>query len=201
MTQNKTKRTLDLYCDTVSAEPRHFDFSSGYGESWDTVYPDVSDWTEKKCCDWLDDNGYDDEGGNPRETVREKMTESEIYCPMMNYIYPLPDLKHTPEKAQELIEHTNCVVVLIDGEPFMALSGGGMDLSWDICEAYMLLGYLPPLHFCELPDFAGKQLTETAKWIIDGCRKSCEVSMQQGKRLLERLDNTEKYLKQNTKKD
>ena len=37
-----------------------------------------------------------------------------------------------------------------DWEAALAVSAGGMDLSWDVCEAYLLLGYLPPLNFYHL---------------------------------------------------
>lgn len=180
--KTKKKSIEGLWCNALDVKPRDFDFGAGFCENWEIVYPNIDEWSEEQCCNWLDDFGYEDKGGNPSETVRNRMLGSENYCPMMNYIYPLPDLRHDPANAQEIIENTSCVIVLIEDDcdkysktPYLALAGGGMDLSWDICEAYMLLGYLPPVHFCRLPDFAGKKLDETAQWIIDGCKKSCKV--------------------------
>lgn len=39
----------------------------------------------------------------------------------------------------------------------LALTGGGMDLSDRIAEAYVRLGYLPPAALAPLPDFAGRE--------------------------------------------
>lgn len=39
----------------------------------------------------------------------------------------------------------------------LALTGGGMDLSDRIAEAYVRLGYLPPAALAPLPDFAGHE--------------------------------------------
>jgi hypothetical protein len=207
-------KTIDkLWGLAINEKPRHFNFGEGYAETWDVVYPDIEEWTVEQCRQWLDDEGYDhlieqcQDSEDPEEwqsTVRNGMMEAEKYAPMMNYIYPLPELKHGPETAQELIEDTNCVIVLIkdtDDEypvtPYMALSGGGMDLSWDICEAYMLLGYLPPVHFCTLPDYAGMKLDEKAKWIISACRESCQVQKNWANSRLRDLENLEKSLAKN----
>jgi len=111
------------------------------------------------------------------------MYESDDYAPVMSYYCPLPNLRMSAEQAQAAIEDTNCAVVNVkdeygDWETVLALAGGGMDLSWDICEAYMLLGYLPPLHFCRLPRFVGWKLTAHRAWIIAGCNRSCPPCAQ-----------------------
>jgi len=110
------QKSLDnLYCDAINAIPQDFDFSSGFAETWDTVYPNISEWTVKQCYDWLEENGYDTTDYDAETLVYDAMMESGRYCPMMNYIYSLPNLKHSEEEAQRLIEDTNCVIVLIDG--------------------------------------------------------------------------------------
>jgi hypothetical protein len=206
----ETKTIDKLWGVAVDHKPRNFNFGEGYTETWETVFPDIEDWTIEQCRQWLDDEGYDhlieqcedsEDTEEWQSTVKDGMMEAEKYAPMMNYIYPLPDLKHEPETAQELIEDTNCVIVLIkdpDDEypqtPYMALSGGGMDKSWDICEAYMLLGYLPPVHFCRLPACAGMKLNEKNKWILAGCRKSCEVQKNWANNMLRDLEHVEKQM-------
>jgi len=60
--------------------------------------------------------------------------------PMMNYAYPL----ETEPDAEEIIkvcEDTNCTVVqnLNDDAYYLALTGGGMDLSQDIALAYIII--------------------------------------------------------------
>lgn len=76
--------------------------------------------------------------------------------PMMNYFYPVSD--YTPggmdEWAAKIADLPLCVVEL-DGERGLALTGGGMDLSWEIAEAYVRLGYYPPT-WLDLPAMSGR---------------------------------------------
>ena len=53
-----------------------------------------------------------------------------------------------------------------------------MNLAWEICEAFMLLGFLPPLHFCDLPGMAGRGASAKDRWIIAGCLKSCVIAVR-----------------------
>jgi len=192
----------EMNCDAVLVQPIPFDFGEGYGETWEVVYPEVYQWTRKQCveyllnkeCDSPDDDQTLDE---LREWCANVVADNpHDYEPMMNYIYPLPHYRNSAKWAQNLIADTACVVVEVNGETCLALAGGGMDLSWDICLAYILLDYLPPLHFCHLPEYAGgppkgKQIT---KFIIDACRRSCRVVREQAKRRLETLkDMSERY--------
>lgn len=60
--------------------------------------------------------------------------------PMMNYAYPL-EFEITDEaKILEIVKKTNCTVMenTKTGEYFLALCGGGMDLSQDIALAYII---------------------------------------------------------------
>ena len=199
----ETRKSIEgLICDTVEAKPREFNFGAGYAKTWDVVYPAISEWTKKQCISYLEEmTGTMDEGGY--ETLEEWQDAAEgfmmdygidRYTPMMNYIYPLPNLNHTPEKAQALVDDTNCVVVVVDDEPYLALGGCGMDMSWDICKAYMILGYMPQVHFCRLPEFAGKKLTVDAQWIIDGCKVSCQTAVNWHKNLFSDLERLEKSM-------
>lgn len=111
------------------------------------------------------------------------------YCgtaegPMMSYYYPLGGL--TEDDARKLVDTCLCVVT-VSGETGLALTGGGMDLSWEICEAFMLLGRLPPVHFCDLPGMAGRGINARDRWIVSGCLKSCEVAAQWAERKAARV--------------
>jgi hypothetical protein len=230
----------DLSCVAITVEPVNFDWSEGYGERWDLVYPDLSEWTLQQCRAWLDDIGYSRPDPDPwtmnraellafladsgiddglsgkdeddiryavisavnagdadglddwRERVQERMQdEPDRYTPMMSYYYPLPELKNkwsSPEAAQahqELYGGPVCVA-LVGDEPVLALTGGGMDLSPEICRAYMLLGYLPPVHFAgDLPRMGGRK-SETDVWVAQGAVRACEVAAQWAQRRLER---------------
>jgi len=141
----------NLSAECVNFQPRDYDFyGKGYGTDWEI----------------------------PFEQTDEEM-DSEEYIPMMNYIYPLPDnFNSSDDDFKKLVDKMSAVtlVCLIEEESyFLALTGGGMNLSWEICEAYMILGYLPPAHFCRLPAMAGKRLNTRNKWIMAGCRKSLRL--------------------------
>lgn len=111
--------------------------------------------------------------------------------PMMNYSYPLPDLRRVgddpAEAASRIRDLPLCVVVFRDGSYALALTGGGMDLSWEIAEAFTRLGFLPPLHFCDLPKMAGMKIDEKARYVVDACLRSAEVAESRAQRTRELL--------------
>jgi hypothetical protein len=86
--------------------------------------------------------------------------------PMMNYAYPLPEDIDGPDAAYKLRD-LPLVPVEMDGSWYLALTGGGMDLSWEICAAYVTLGFLPPMHFAGNLPRIGTMGTEHASWFAD----------------------------------
>lgn len=165
----------DLYCDFVGSEPTEFNFGEGFDETWECVYP----------------KGWDFD--NDERSLDE-------ISPMMNYYYPIKlDRVGSPEEGARILDKFGgnvCLVYFPEKEEYaMALTGGGMDLSWDICEGYMLLGYLPPVHFCDLPAFAGMKLSPKNKWILNGCIRANIVSMYHAKNLLRDLKALKKKMK------
>jgi len=158
----------DLAVLAVFAEPQDFDYYDRI--DWEIIHSVESD-----------DPEYE-------ETV-------EYEQPMINYFYPLPEFERVmrwkgwdeTEVAKELMRTVPLCLVYQDGKYGLALTGGGMDLSWEICEAYIRCGYLPPLHFCKLPRLAGLRLTPTRRKIIACCRESirwAEKYLQGAKREL-----------------
>lgn len=99
------------------------------------------------------------------------------WLPMMNYIYPLPDHFEVPEDIRDRL--CCCTVVEINDQHYLALTGGGMDLSWEIVETYIRLGLLPPVHFCELPAMTGRGTNENDRTIIDACVRSYKTIEEQ----------------------
>lgn len=99
--------------------------------------------------------------------------------PMMNYFYPLPscdDDRHSASEAELLADLPLCLVEFKDDGWALALTGGGMDLSWEICEAFMRLGYLPPLKYCaDLPDMAGDTYQRRA-YVLRGAQRSLQIA-------------------------
>jgi hypothetical protein len=65
--------------------------------------------------------------------------------PMMNYWWPLGhDLRlGDPRNTAAVIAGLNTCVVEVDGVYGIALTGGGMDLSWDLALSAVLAGYYP----------------------------------------------------------
>jgi len=119
----------------------------------------------------LDDDGDEEEVSN-----KCMGTVSYFEGPAMNYFHPceLRDLSN--EEAAERIAHLPlCVVEFADGERGFALTGGGMDLSWEICDAYISCGYLPPFQSCDLPDMSGKGKHPRTQLILAACQRSAEI--------------------------
>lgn len=95
--------------------------------------------------------------------------------PQMNYAYPLPrEIKDREAATRALAGLPLCLVLI---EPLdlwaLALTGGGQDLSYEIAEGYVRLGYFPPAHFARLPRMAGrgsKRDIAIAKLAAESCR-------------------------------
>lgn len=69
--------------------------------------------------------------------------------PAINFFYEVPfddDVGLAGAKLQGL---NVCAVELEDGRTGLALTGAGMDHSWEICAAHIALGFLPPFHFAD----------------------------------------------------
>jgi hypothetical protein len=151
------KEVGELFTSVVHDKPIDYDFSQGYAEKWDIA---------------LD--------------LTEEEQENEEFVPMMNYYYPLPndfeeDMKDKfgdewRSKIKDKLVTTTVVRFEDDDKYALALTGGGMDLSWEICESFINLGYLPPAHFCDLPRMAGKSMDdESNRKIVLACLRSLDV--------------------------
>jgi hypothetical protein len=90
--------------------------------------------------------------------------------PMMNYWYPIGEKLDGEELARELGAGCLCVVRVGD-EYGLALTGGGMDLSW---QTFIKLGYLPPFHFSNLPAMCRGTSTQDL-FTIAACKRTCDV--------------------------
>lgn len=200
MTTNTEDLTKGLSCDAIDITPRDYDFGQGYAEHWDVVYPDLSnsDPAEmREVAEWYDvEVSEDDDDLDPNDIIEAiQENDPDAFCPMMNYIYPLPHEPENASQAQIDLIGLPVTVVMVEGEAFLALTGGGMDLSWEICEAYIRLGYLPPLHFAgDLPLMAGMRATYNNRRTIAAARKAIEVRCNWGASELRRIDAAEENL-------
>jgi hypothetical protein len=195
----------ELRNDHVETKPLTVDWSELMGE-------DMEGWTsyealECEACHSTvvvrntggDEHRYieqEDEDGNPVECMGTIHAEG----PMMNYFYPC-DIRDTEDAARKIAHLPLCVVEMRDGQTGLALTGGGMDLSWSICEAYIALGYLPPAHFAgSLPRFAGMKLTTNVRIILAACARSCEIRSRWALRGVEEVKAVAKWIRAEQRK-
>ena len=196
-----------LYVDAIDAKPQTFDWSVGYGERWETVEPELTGLSRAELLEFAEDHGvefpidedYDpeDDNGLPMDLIDAlRDNDPDMGCPMMNYRYPLSrDIGDHPGVKQRELDGLPVCLVQCDDEYFLALTGGGMDLSWEICEAYIIMGYLPPLHFAgDLPIMAGMQATHNNLKVIAAARKAVEVQARWHESHLRRINEAEANL-------
>lgn len=148
-----------------------------------------------------EDDIYDEAGEYPSETYIEIE-----HCegPMMNYVYPLPRyFSGSLESVTDIESGCICLVSFSDenqdrGLPQfgLALTGGGMDLRWEIAGAYVDLGFRPPFGVTQgLPDLAGMALTPRNALIIQAMRESAENVRDYANRCMGNLDRLEEKLR------
>lgn len=208
---------MTLDCDTVYTKPISYDWSDHVDswQSWEVATVVLDVWRTVNDEDSLEqievpvlDGGvvyggrvhhtFDDYrrwGGaviDTREefdTVLGDIEEEYGEGPAMNYYYPLPDTRWEPiEAATKIADLPLCVVQLDDGDLALALTGGGMDLSWEICEAFLRLGYMPPLHFCDLPRMAGHRSPREQE-VIAACLTSANWAAKNAEHHITRLND------------
>lgn len=205
-TREELPHVENLWHGCEGNESRDIDWSAGYGENW-TSY-------ESHEVECEESTVYDEEKGKDVPCTfkgaavmwngcwtcpvcdTEHDTESYDDGPMMSYYYPLPDGDVSSEDALKLAHLPLCLVNFhgSDNEDrpewALALTGGGMDLSWQIAEAHMQLGYMPPAFVCNLPRMAGMDLDSPVNaWIVAGCKRTGEALMLQGQRIISRLED------------
>jgi hypothetical protein len=117
--------------------------------------------------------------------------------PMMNYWYPLEETvseygSFDPAEAAAKLKDVPLCVVLVDDEYGLALTGGGMDLSWEICEAFVRLNRCPPAHFSDLPRMA-MTWTEDHEMVCAAMKRSLEFRLESTQRHLDRLTDLRQH--------
>lgn len=140
-------------------------------------------------CGTCHGTGKDYEDEDFLTELLDAMHESDpdLLFPVMNYAYPLTELRTDAGALQAKLLDTSLCVVELNGKPYLALQGGGMDFSWDICEAYTLAGLLPPVHFAgSLPRIAGWE-RKALRGTLNACVRSCEVAAEWASQRLEHV--------------
>lgn len=176
-------KTADIDVSELSREalfttPVEYDFSS---ENWSEGSPDDSGWDTEEAaeceeCHGVYIGGFSATCDNEECENYEEEISSDL-GPMMNYYYPLEESPGW-DGLRQLVDLPLCLVT-IDGDRYgLALTGGGMDLSWEICEAFMRLGMLPPLHFAGLPGMAGRGASDRDTAIVRACVASADAALE-----------------------
>ena len=125
---------IEMDTDAIDVTPIDYEWSEGYGETWDF-------W--ESCS-----------GGHVVNEECAACSEDRPEGPMMSYYYELPGFQGATRTSRRAC----CATYRFASSGSRPatptgwlLLGAGMDLSWEICEAYMRLGYLPPHHFARRP--------------------------------------------------
>lgn len=170
----------DLSLAAVNVTPVNIDWRERLGEDLEgyTVH-EAEECGE--CGETIICHGY----GEEQHMDHDHESECDGYLnsegPMMNYYYELPHFAGNDmlpsggdiELAAKALEnHPLCLVEFDDGTVALALTGGGMDLTWEICGAFIALGYSPPLHFCDLPRMAGKAHDPRWRPVVAACMET-----------------------------
>lgn len=202
MADDRSRQLLlpeNLNYSAVRVEPVMFDFGGGKGRTWLPIA------AHGAFCPDCDAVYYRRPGGAacPRCTTSDTVVKLEARAlePQMNYYYTLPYFRGDPAVTQARLLHhpvNVCLVrlmVMDEDETYaLALTGGGMDLSWDICYAYILLGYAPPLHFCRVPEFAAQDnRREPFATILKACLKAIDCVKLQTARLEDEVKRAQRW--------
>lgn len=200
-------RARDLSAAALSSESVDYDWSEGWGENWEIVDP-AREMTRSEICAQLRDWGVEfDATEQNNDELRELLYDSgewnDEFAPIVSCYYPLPDFTGSGEKLQAALrrEHNNCAVVsveMLDGdwEYVLALTGCGMNLSWDIAEAYIIAGYLPPA-WLRMPRMADVKLGPRQKAVFRAIRRGAAIRRNWIESDLRDVRTTEEYLKRN----
>lgn len=104
------------------------------------------------------------------------------YYPMMNYAYPLDSGCPSDSTIKEIHENTNLTVVeeLSTGNFYLALTGGGMDLSQDIAMAYIIAENRVPLELARgvMVESPLSQYGDNYLKVLRECRKTLKGSVE-----------------------
>lgn len=192
----KSKRTRHSYPPVESlsqaerdSAPEDRDWSEGYVEEWDYV-------PASRCDECREIVFGVREGGDETHSDVDNRSSCDGNVPSApgpcyNKLYPLTTYAgNSHEAAAAIVDLPLCVVVSertgeMEG---LALTGAGMDLSWEIAEAYMRLGCLPPA-WLRLPGSA-RSFGPLEEWIAAGMRQSLEMQKKAIDSQLEYLDST-----------
>lgn len=150
-------------------------FPSEFTEAIDDGEDDYRDTLAAACEERLSDRRGDEEAG---------------LVPMMSCYYPLPG--YSGDEGADQLKLANLPLPLclarVNGEVVLALTGGGMDLTWEICQAFVVLGFRPPVTFCRPPRMSGWENEPDKFLTLKLCRESARIAAMWANRAVEEAD-------------
>jgi hypothetical protein len=183
---------------------RRYALNSTVGFSWDIEqseeYASEGTWTFWESVECSEcEQPTDGEGACQNEDCErygECMgAEAGREGPMMNYYYPFEEPRwFDPTEDAKLIADLPLCIVRVHDTYGLALTGGGMNLSWEIVEAFTRLGMLPPTDHVDLPRMAGFKRDERTSYLIAACRRALQVQIDILSHDMERLSRLEESL-------
>lgn len=141
---------------------------------------------------------------NPKEAVKDgyMLEEGKVayldeaadnYMPMMLYAYPLDRLPDE-EQIVKICRETNCTVVMKKDteEYFLALTGGGMDLSQDIALTYIIAQGWIPTALAYAVSTQPELSVSKKDWleVAERCKKELELAINSNKRKIEEWEDS-----------
>jgi hypothetical protein len=198
-TAHERPDTSHLSAACTDATSRDFDCTEGCGDTWE--YTEANDCSE--CGMKL---------LTRRGEERHRDIDASSVCdgyvsgngPMFNYPYPLDELPKDDEIKDALADLPLCVVTMVDEytygssgpNAYLGLTGGGMNMAWYICTAYVRLGYLPPIAYCNLPNFSGMRPTDERRLVLAACTATAKIEALTARRVQQHLADLEAELEQ-----
>jgi len=114
---------------------------------------------------------------------------SSVEGPMMAVWYDCAAIGGDEITAAAKIHNLSLCVVQVEENYGLALTGGGMDMTWDIVAAYVALGQLPPIRFARnLPAMAGAGKSDEDRRSIAACLRSLRAEAENLTREANRLE-------------
>ena len=162
-------------------------------EEWDFVGRDAMYEFYSENPKEAEKDGHEVEDG----TVTYLDDAADEHVPIMLYAYPL---YHEPEKEKiiEVCRRTNCTVVMKKDteEYFLALTGGGMDLSQDIALAYIIAQGWIPTALAYAVSTQPELSVSKKDWleVAERCKKELELAIDSNKRKIEEWEDSIKKI-------
>lgn len=180
-------------CDTLTGYPPTAEEIEDFGLEWGEREGEPAEEIQQRWAEYLDEDNRelcaDLNQARWESSAFDGPTEQSAE-PMMNYAWPVA-CEADESTARAVYDCGAVALVTIDGEPHIALTGGGMDLSWGIARAYVAASQLPPA-VLDLPIMAGNvgdELTAAA-WLMSR-KVAAEWASARAGRAWEQLERME----------